>query len=248
MRPADTSETADRVQFELLRMMSLEQRGELIRALTLAVQELAFAGMKGRYPDATDEEIWMRLAVQRLDRDVVLKVYGKIPRGRMMSAEPLAIAEILARILDDLGVAYVIGGSVAASFYGEPRSTLDLDIRVDLDESQASRLVASLRTSFYVDEEAAVSAARQRHSLNAVIMKRRSRSTSSSRRLRPLLASSFADERRSVSAGPLFHSMPRRISSCESCFGFAPETRFPNGSGAMSSEFSEPRGRSLTSR
>lgn len=63
-------------QFEMLRRMSGEERLELSRQLTLAVQELAFVGMRERFPDASDDEIWLRLAARRLGRDVVLKVYG----------------------------------------------------------------------------------------------------------------------------------------------------------------------------
>ena len=37
-------------------------------------------------------------------------------------------------VLDSLGVPYSIGGSLASSFNGEPRSTLDIDIVVALEE------------------------------------------------------------------------------------------------------------------
>lgn len=72
----DTPREVIERQFEMLRRMSGEERLELSRQLTLAVQELAFVGMRQRFPDATDDEIWLRLAAQRLGRDVVLKVYG----------------------------------------------------------------------------------------------------------------------------------------------------------------------------
>jgi hypothetical protein len=41
---------------------------------------------------------------------------------------PAALALILARILERLGVRYCIGGSVASSVYGEVRTTLDVDV------------------------------------------------------------------------------------------------------------------------
>jgi hypothetical protein len=81
-RPADTSPDADQVQLELLQRMSPAQRGELMTQLTLAVQQLAFAGKKQRFPDATDDEIWLRLAADRLGADVVKKVYGFDPESR----------------------------------------------------------------------------------------------------------------------------------------------------------------------
>jgi hypothetical protein len=75
-RPLDTSAAADRMQFERLRAMSPEERGEILTSLTLAVQELAIAGLRQRYPEATEDELWLRLAVRRLGADVVQRVTG----------------------------------------------------------------------------------------------------------------------------------------------------------------------------
>jgi hypothetical protein len=52
------------------------------------------------------------------------------------------------------GVEYYIGGSVASSYYGEPRSTLDIDLGADLRESQVAELVAVWNHDFYVSEPA----------------------------------------------------------------------------------------------
>lgn len=75
-RPLDTSAEAAEIQWKLLREMTPAQRGERMTALTLMVQELAFTGMRMRHPGASDDEIWLRLAVDRLGADVVRKVYG----------------------------------------------------------------------------------------------------------------------------------------------------------------------------
>lgn len=72
----DTSPEMIERQFARLRAMSGVERLELARQLTLAVQQLAFTGMRRRYPNASDDEIWLRLAAERLGRDVVLTVYG----------------------------------------------------------------------------------------------------------------------------------------------------------------------------
>jgi hypothetical protein len=50
-------------------------------------------------------------------------------------SNPLQVAARVAGALDDLGVKYSIGGSLASSFSGEPRSTLDVDMVVALDEA-----------------------------------------------------------------------------------------------------------------
>jgi hypothetical protein len=58
------------------------------------------------------------------------------------------------RVLDELGVEYVLVGSVASSARGFPRSTNDADIVADLRLEHADRLVASLRDGFYIDPDA----------------------------------------------------------------------------------------------
>ena len=59
--------------------------------------------------------------------------------------DPVALALILARILERLGVRYCIGGSVASSVYGEVRTTLDVDFVADLGPEHVDALVAASR-------------------------------------------------------------------------------------------------------
>ncbi len=44
--------------------------------------------------------------------------------------DPLAVAIRIARAFDAIGARHTIGGSIAASFAGEPRSTIDIDFVV----------------------------------------------------------------------------------------------------------------------
>ncbi len=55
------------------------------------------------------------------------------------SAVELAIA--MGRLLDDIGVAYAIGGSVAAAVFGEARATVDIDVAVRMDLDALERLL-----------------------------------------------------------------------------------------------------------
>ncbi len=60
------------------------------------------------------------------------------------------------RTLDELGIDYMITGSVASSLQGEPRSTHDIDFVVALRPSDVDRLVnAFAGPDFYVDATAA---------------------------------------------------------------------------------------------
>ena len=67
--------------------------------------------------------------------------------------DPIATAIAVARIFDASGVLHTIGGSIAASFAGEPRSTLDIDFVADIKEAQIPALVAAFSPDFYIDED-----------------------------------------------------------------------------------------------
>lgn len=75
----DTSPEMTALHRDRIRAMTCAERAEAMRGLTLAVQRLAFAGMRERFPDDSDDEIWLRLAVNRLGADLVRKAYGRLP-------------------------------------------------------------------------------------------------------------------------------------------------------------------------
>ncbi len=47
------------------------------------------------------------------------------------------------RTLEELGVDYMVTGSIASSLQGEPRSTHDIDIVVNLPQAKAHALAAA---------------------------------------------------------------------------------------------------------
>ena len=86
----------------------------------------------------------------------------------MTPADPFRFAALVAAFLDAAGIRYVVGGSVASSFYGEPRSTLDLDIMIEAGESEARALAARMEATFYVDGDAAADAVHHVSTFNAI--------------------------------------------------------------------------------
>ena len=62
------------------------------------------------------------------------------------------IADVVGR-LEAASIDYMIGGSVASSIYGEPRTTRDVDIVVDVTSASLTRLFSELdRSRIYVDD------------------------------------------------------------------------------------------------
>jgi hypothetical protein len=71
--------------------------------------------------------------------------------------------------LERAGVPYMITGSVASSYHGEPRATRDLDIVIDPDPGGMDRLVGELEAAgLYVDAEAAHAALDHRTQFDAI--------------------------------------------------------------------------------
>lgn len=82
--------------------------------------------------------------------------------------DPIAVALAVTRVFDTLGIVHTIGGSIASSIAGEPRSTLDIDIVAALPDSDVAALVTALSPDFYVNEEALRRAVRDRSSTNLI--------------------------------------------------------------------------------
>jgi hypothetical protein len=81
---------------------------------------------------------------------------------------PIDLLIELAALLERLGIPYVLGGSLASSLLGEPRTTVDIDLAVQLRAAAVDALVRELGRSCYVDEQAALDAVRRNASFNAV--------------------------------------------------------------------------------
>ncbi len=85
-----------------------------------------------------------------------------------MTSTHFDLAVGLAKLFEELGIRYVIGGSVASSLVGEPRSTVDIDIAVDMNEETLGAFIDEVRTSFYVPEADAARAVREHDSFNII--------------------------------------------------------------------------------
>jgi hypothetical protein len=75
---------------------------------------------------------------------------------------------IVTNVLDELGIPYLIGGSLASTVYGTMRATLDSDLVVDLGLQHAPLLVQRLQGEFYISLDALFDAIQHRTSFNLI--------------------------------------------------------------------------------
>jgi len=74
-----------------------------------------------------------------------------------------------AQTLEQLDIPYLITGSVATIYWGEPRLTRDVDVVVQIALRDVERLVAAFPApAFYVSDEAAEQAVRRRGQFNVI--------------------------------------------------------------------------------
>ena len=77
----------------------------------------------------------------------------------------------LVAVLEQVGIPYMLSGSLASAFYGIPRSTQDIDIVVELDITRLRALITALpQEMYYVSEPAAVDALRRQGQFNVIDM------------------------------------------------------------------------------
>jgi Nucleotidyl transferase AbiEii toxin, Type IV TA system len=82
---------------------------------------------------------------------------------------PETIERILP-ILNELGVRFHLTGAIAASYYGDPRFTQDLDLVIDLvnDRPETSLLLNRLSSGYFIDLPAAIDVIEHRSLFQAI--------------------------------------------------------------------------------
>ena len=81
---------------------------------------------------------------------------------------PFKVLSLVASLLEQQQITYVLVGSLASSMHGMYRSTADIDIVADVHSDQVIPLLAALHQNFYVDEHAVREAIDRRQSFNAI--------------------------------------------------------------------------------
>ncbi|HRY44080.1 MAG TPA: hypothetical protein P5164_09055 [Thermoanaerobaculia bacterium] len=81
---------------------------------------------------------------------------------------PKGLLVRLAGALSASGMPWMITGSTASAFYGEPRATQDVDVVVDPTPDQVLRFLDELRDGFYVSRDEAGDALRIRGMFNVI--------------------------------------------------------------------------------
>lgn len=85
-----------------------------------------------------------------------------------IDAEPIVVTIRVAAELERLGVEYLVGGSLASSVHGLPRTTQDVDLVARIAGRHVDDLVSALENEFYIDAGMINDAIRRRASFNII--------------------------------------------------------------------------------
>lgn len=78
-RYSDTDPKALEVFLELHRKMPVSQKVSSVFQLSEMLLRLSLADVQKLYPQASEREAFLRMAARRLDRDLMIRVYGWHP-------------------------------------------------------------------------------------------------------------------------------------------------------------------------
>lgn len=80
----------------------------------------------------------------------------------------LEVLKIVVKRLESAGIPYMVTGSIAANFYTTPRMTRDIDIVIEVEESDVEKLFALFSNDFYVDKDSIRNAVRNKRMFNVI--------------------------------------------------------------------------------
>jgi hypothetical protein len=81
---------------------------------------------------------------------------------------PLDLVGEMGRFFDDIGVDWVLGGSMASSVTGQPRATMDIDMAVRMGLDDVRNLVNAVTPGYYASETMIREAVVKRSSFNLI--------------------------------------------------------------------------------
>lgn len=166
---SDTSAEAEQKLIDLLRAAPAWRKLRMVDQMNGTVRTLALSGLRTRHPNAHREELHSRFADLLLGPELAahVKQYA-LCNGEPMLHEQIDITLLVIDILDELGIPYLVGGSLASALHGVVRTTQDTHIVAEVYPKHVKSLQKKLGDSFYLSTDAIRDAIRNRSSFNLI--------------------------------------------------------------------------------
>ena len=151
---ADTDQATEDELITRLRDETPARKLEIVAELSATVRQLLLVGLAERHPDDAPEHTRRRLAQLLYGPDWADRPLGSTRALAPITPQPVLIMLSVTNILESLGVAYAVVGSMAAAVHGVGRATDDVDLLAALDEAHVTPLLAALGPDYAADEPA----------------------------------------------------------------------------------------------
>jgi hypothetical protein len=167
----DTHPEAERVLIDLIRKAPVAKRFGLTRSMTASLVGANRRNVQRFHPNVSQIELAQILASLNELPSLAPSIKAVLERKKgWMFHEPdiLHVLSSLAKVLEELHIAYYISGSVASSVYGMQQLARDIDMVIELQLARIHPLIHSLQQKYLVEEQAVLSAVQQRRAFGMI--------------------------------------------------------------------------------
>ena len=199
--PADTTRDAFVAQLEALRRKTPGQRLRMSLDLSEAAKRRVVAGVRQRHPAYDEQEVFAATSQIWLGGEWSQSVAGEKGMDSMMDEDDQErLLEEVIRTLSNAGVPHMLCGSHASGVWGQPRSTVDVDVVIDPGATQLEQWLKLIPQNWYLSAETARAALAERGMFNVVDTATGEKADLIVRKNRPFSRSEF-ERRARVDAG-----------------------------------------------
>lgn len=164
----------EKVQIEILRRMTVARRMELGRALTALALGSARQAIREANPTAGEDEIALIFVARNYGVELAdeLRTHVKQEILRMSLGDDILDAlDPFIEALEQLGIPYYVGGSLASMAWGTPRTTMDADVVVYLRTEHVEPLISLISEEYYTSQVMMQDAIQRKASFNVISYK-----------------------------------------------------------------------------
>lgn len=165
----DTHPEIEKIQISLIQSLGIAKRTSRVRSLSETTIKLSKRAILRANSGLDKTELNFKFISYYYGEELAVRLRKDMEKKIIMKgSDILEATEPVADAFEKLGVLYYIGGSVASSAYGIPRSTMDVDMVSDLKPEHVRSLVRMLEPSYYIDENMILDAIERRSSFNII--------------------------------------------------------------------------------
>ncbi|PNW51296.1 UNVERIFIED_CONTAM: hypothetical protein BEN50_10830 [Euhalothece sp. KZN 001] len=159
----DTTIEAEKIQFQIWRRLSLEQKTQQVRSLQQRLRTILWQNITQKLPQGDDRRRKQKLI--ELEQGENFSQIDQVLESNFMLQDPIELAALVGQIFDRLEIPYFVSGGLASSILGETRTTIDADIAILMsDKRLIPQLIEIMQTDFYISEIAVEDALNNRAS------------------------------------------------------------------------------------